>query len=127
MKEYTVAVFGKEGCQKCKVLNKRLDKVLEKDEWKNFEKTYYDVGTIDGLVKYADMEILNPQRIPAFIVLKNTEDGKQVRIKEKFEEGIDEKTGKFRYPTFVSLQTDYRSQGVIRPSDITDVLQAATA
>ena len=50
MKDFKVIVFGKKGCDKCKVLNKRLDKLMEKDEWQAFEKEYYDI-IIDRLAK----------------------------------------------------------------------------
>jgi hypothetical protein len=122
--EYSVLVFGKKDCDKCKVLNKRLDTVLKDAEYGNFTKQYYDVTQIDGLVQFSRSEVLNPQRIPAFLVLRKNEEGEFERIPQTFEEGFGE-DGKFRFPTFVGLQTDYSDGGLIRPDDIREVLQEA--
>ncbi|MCC7300990.1 MAG: hypothetical protein IT583_07920, partial [Verrucomicrobia bacterium] len=59
-KPYKIKVFGKEGCAKCKMLNQRLDKLLEEKEWSDFEKEYCDVETVDGLVAFASAECINP-------------------------------------------------------------------
>ena len=127
MKEYKVIAFGKKGCDKCKVLNKRLDKLMEQDEWQAFEKEYYDITTVDGLVKFAEAECLNPQRIPALLVLQNTGDGSYEKIRQTFAEGYDD-NGKYRLPAYVSLQTDYtEGGGVIKPAEIQAVLTEALA
>ncbi len=126
MKDYNILIFGKKGCDKCKVLNKRMDSILEKPEYENFDKTYYDVTEIAGLVEFSKTEILNPQRIPSFLVLKKNEEGEYEKIPQTFTEGFDE-SGKYRFPTFVGLQTDYSNGGVIKPSDIKDVLHEASA
>jgi hypothetical protein len=129
MKDFTVVVFGKKGCDKCAVLNRRLDRILEDPEWERFEKTYYDVTTVEGLVEFSKAEILNPQRIPSFLVMKNRPDGGYERIREtSFEEGFDEETGAYRVPLFIGMQTDYKNGGgIIRPADIKDVLRSAVA
>ena len=124
MKDYSVMVFGKEGCDKCKILNKRLDSLLEKPGFEKFDKTYHDITTVDGLVNFAKSEVLNPQRIPAFLVLKKSAEGKYDYIREMFEEGPD-KNGKYRVPTYLGLQTDYSNGGVIRPSELKNVLNQA--
>ena len=53
-KPYRVEVFGKAGCDKCAVLNQRLDKLLGEETWQSFEKVYRDVLTEDGLVEFSE-------------------------------------------------------------------------
>ena len=68
MADLKVLVFGKKGCQKCTVLNQRLDKLLAKEDYKGFEKLYRDVETVDGLIDFCEAECLNPSKIPAMVV-----------------------------------------------------------
>lgn len=125
MGKFLVQVFGKKGCPKCKVLNKRLDKVLAKPEWEGFEKTYSDITTVDGIVNFGKAECLNGQRIPSFLICKVDEKGEARKIMQTFEEGIDEKTGTYRYPAYVRIETDYSNGGVITPADIESVFKEA--
>ena len=38
-KKYQIKVFGKDGCDKCHVLNQRIDQLLSKgDDWSDFDK-----------------------------------------------------------------------------------------
>ena len=127
MTEYRVMVFGKKGCSKCSILNKRVDKILQKPEWSNFEKMYYDISTVDGLVHFANAECLKANSVPAFLVCRGVEDNRYVKIRQTFDEGHDEQTGRYRVPSYVGLQTDYRSGGVITPTDIEAVFTEAKA
>ena len=68
MSKFVVKVFGKPGCDKCKVLNRRLDSLFAKEEWQDFRKVYCDVETEEGLVEFCNVECINPQRIPAMVV-----------------------------------------------------------
>jgi hypothetical protein len=124
MKDYAVLVFGKEGCDKCKVLNRRIDKLLEKPEWTRIEKKYFDITTVDGLVNFAEAESLHPQRIPALLVCKAKPDGSTERIHQRFTEGYDA-DGVYRVPGYVGLETDYTDGGVITPEDIEKVFREA--
>lgn len=117
MQKFQVQVFGKKGCPKCKVLNRRMDKILKKEEWKDFEKVYFDITTVDGLVHFGKAECLNSQRIPSFLVCSLDETGEPHKIRQTFPEGKDS-SGTYRVPVFVSLQTDYSNGGVIKPSDV---------
>ena len=67
---YRVLVFGKEGCDKCGLLNQRLDKILADEEFAGFEKVYHDLGTVEGLLAFCRAECINPQRIPAMLVAR---------------------------------------------------------
>jgi hypothetical protein len=125
MNKFLVQVFGKKGCPKCKVLNKRLDKVLEKPEWEGFEKSYFDVTTVDGLVNFGKAECLNGQRIPSFLVCKIDDKGQTHKIRQTFKEELDTESGKYRFPTYVGLETDYSEDGVITPQDIETVFREA--
>ena len=124
MQKFQVQIYGKKGCPKCKVLNKRMDKVLQKKEWGQFEKVYFDITTVDGLVTFGKAEFLNSQRIPSFVVCRIDGDGEPQKIKQTFDEGFD-KNSRYRIPTYVGLQTDYSNNGVITPSDIEHVFQEA--
>ena len=124
MKRFQVAMFGKEGCEKCEVLKKRLNKILQEKPYEEFEFVYCDLGTVEGLVRFCRCEVLNPQRIPSFIVCSKQAaqpeaDPSPVRCRKKVsaEEEIE---------TFLALETDYKSTGVITPEMIGEVLDQAT-
>ena len=123
MKRFQVAMFGKEGCEKCEVLKKRLNKILQEKRYEEFEFVYCDLGTVEGLVRFCRCEVLNPQRIPSFIVYNKQAaqpetDPSPVRCRKKVsaEEEIE---------TFLALETDYISTGVITPEMIGEVLDQA--
>jgi len=68
-KQYIVHVFGKEGCAKCTMLNRRLDTLLASDKYKDkFVKQYDSVLTEDGLVHFCLAQCVNPNRIPAMMI-----------------------------------------------------------
>ncbi len=129
--EYQVLVFGKVGCQKCAVLEKRLDDLLAKDEWRGFSKRKFDLGTEDGLVEFARLECLNPQRVPGFVVArKNPETDRFEPLPNpgpKAEPGKKDVCGNSRLYSWLGLQTDYSDQGrgVISPKMITAILTEA--
>jgi hypothetical protein len=129
-KPYKIKVFGKAGCAKCKTLNQRLDKLLAKDDWSDFEKEYCDVETVDGLVDFASAECINPQRIPAMLVTRHddkTDRYNPVPVADP--KASDEICGKSRLYQYVGLQTDYTDagKGIISPKMITSILSEARA
>jgi hypothetical protein len=125
-KPYQVVVFGKVGCEKCKVLQKRVDDLLAKPEWAEFEKAYFDVETVEGLVEFCKAECLNPQRLPAMVVRQVTEAGAQA-IAVNPTAAPDPVLGQTRLYHILGLQTDYSDEGrgVVTPRMITAVLSAA--
>ena len=128
-KRYQILVFGKKGCDKCKVLNQRLDAMLSRPEWAAFEKHYVDVLTEDGLVEFAKMECLNPQRIPAFIVGRKQPGGAFTPLLNPSPGASDEVCGSSKLFAVLGLQTDYSEsgRGVITPGMVTKVLQESLA
>ena len=125
MKDFKVAVFGKQGCKKCDLLKKRLLKILAEDTFADFEMQYYDLGTVDGLVSFCQCEILNPQRIPSTIiyerVLKEEKECWQpIRVLKKISRLPDSE-----FESFLGLETDYKSTGVIAPAKIKELLEQA--
>ncbi|MFA5687728.1 MAG: hypothetical protein WC959_01035 [Kiritimatiellales bacterium] len=126
-KPFKIQVFGKQGCAKCKTLNQRLDKLLTEDEWKEFEKEYYDVETVEGLVAFSSAECINPQRIPALLVTRKDEDGRYAPVLVREPKMHDKVCGKSRLYHYVGLQTDYSDagKGIISPKMITAVLTEA--
>ena len=126
-KVYRIAVFGKPGCPKCQTLNKRIDKLLAKDEWSAFEKKYYDVETIDGLVAFSESECVNPQRIPAMLVMQSA-DGDEWKPMANSRMGADDEVcSKSKLFQYLGLQTDYTDtgKGVISAKMIRSVLAEA--
>ena len=120
-KAFRVLVFGKTGCEKCKVLNKRLDDLLGKPEWADFEKQYCDVETEDGLVAFCRAECVNPNRIPALVVARvHPENGGHEYLPNP-EPG----TEKGLLYSVLGIQTDYSGSGVIPPKLIASVLAKA--
>jgi len=125
--KYQIAVFGKSGCPKCEVLNKRIDKILQKDDWADFEKKYYSVETVDGLVAFSESECLNPQRIPALVLMKSSgTDGWRLMENRRMGEQ-DELCGNSRLYQYLGLQTDYTDSGggIISPKMIESILSEA--
>jgi hypothetical protein len=128
--KYQIRVFGKEGCDKCHTLNQRLDKLLSKDEYSEFEKLYCDVETIDGLVAFSEAECINPSRIPAMLVTQwNEETDEYEPVSTKEPGAADTLCKKAKLYQYVGLQTDYSDigKGVISPKMIQSVLAEAMA
>jgi hypothetical protein len=125
---YRVLVFGKEGCDKCKTLNGRLDRILAEPAYADFEKHYCDIFTVDGLVALCEAEVLNPQRLPSFQVLRmDSEANEYRRIPQRASEGGEPATSGSPVPTYVGIETDYSGTGVIPPEVIRTVLDEARA
>lgn len=127
MAAYKIQVFGKKGCQKCSVLNQRLDKMLAEKEWAEFEKCYRDVETEEGLIAFSEAECINPQRIPAMMVMRRQDDGSYVPVANPKMGEKDPVCGKSRLYQYLGLQTDYTDagKGVISPKMIKAVLSDA--
>ena len=125
-KPYQVVVFGKAGCDKCKILQKRVDDLLAKPEWADFEKAYFDIETVEGLVEFCKAECLNPQRLPAMVVRRVTAGGAELVAAEP-SAGLDPVLGQSRLYHILGLQTDYSEdgRGVVTPRMISAVLSAA--
>ena len=127
-KSHRITVFGKQGCDKCRILNQRLDKLLAAEEWKDFEKHYCDVETEDGLVGFCEAECINPQRIPALLVTRaNPATGEFEPIPSASPGAKDPICKSSRLYQFLGLQTDYSQtgDGTITPKMITTVLSEA--
>ncbi|NLG35778.1 MAG: hypothetical protein GX548_10535 [Lentisphaerae bacterium] len=128
-KKMKILVFGKTGCDKCKVLQSRLDDLLARDEWRaQFEKEYCDVETQEGIVAFCKAECVNPQRIPAFVVQRWNPGTKRYEALENPAPGqADPLCKQSRLYQFVGLQTDYSAagRGVITKAMIESVLTGA--
>jgi hypothetical protein len=112
-KKMKIVVFGKTGCVKCKVLQSRLDELLERDEWKSlYVKEYCDVETLDGIVSFCKSECVNPQRIPAFLVMAWNPDTQAYEPMPNPAPGREDSVCKqSRLYQFVGIQTDYSDVG----------------
>ena len=111
-------VFGKTGCAKCAVLQKRLDSILEKDEFKNkFVKEYDNVLTEEGLLKFCRVQCVNPNKIPALVI--SDQDG-------NFLEGEWNVKAPYTYQ-YLGIQTDYSEtgKGILQPELIEEILRKA--
>jgi hypothetical protein len=128
-KPFRVVVFGKAGCDKCKLLQKRLGEVLAAGEWDEFEPLYADVETVEGLVAFCRAECLNPQRIPAVLVLRAGPDGASWAPvpAPPAPAGAEALYGKSRLANWVGLQTDYgpAGRGVLSPRMLRAMLKEA--
>jgi hypothetical protein len=127
-KAYRILVFGKAGCDKCKTLNKRLDDLLEREEWSDFEKQSCDVETVDGMVAFCKTECVNPQRIPAFVVMRRTaETDEFIPVERPVPGATDSVCGSSSLYQLIGLQTDYSSggRGVLSPKMIQSALTEA--
>ncbi len=123
-----VDVFGKQGCEKCGVLNQRLDKLLAKPEWAAFAKHYWDVETEPGIVAFAEAEALNPQRVPAMLIMRLNEQSGDYEPLPNPAPGTPHPILKdAALYAFIGLQTDYteKGKGLITPHMISACLEAA--
>jgi hypothetical protein len=128
LKPYRILVFGKPGCDKCALLNQRLDSLLTTDEWQDFEKKYCDLETEEGLVQFAQSECINPQQVPAMLVTRRDEaSGYYEPVPTPSPGQQDDATGDSRLYQHLGLKTDYSSagKGVLSPQMITAVLDEA--
>lgn len=125
---FQIRVFGKEGCDKCHALNQRLDKFLAKEEYRDFEKLYCDIETIDGLVAFSEAECINPSRIPAMLVTTWDENEDEYLPVCSTEPGAkDPVCKKSKLYQYLGLQTDYSDigKGIISPKMIQSILAEA--
>lgn len=125
---FKVQLFGKQGCKKCKVLNGRLDKILEQDQWQDFDKEYMDLDTEEGLVALCEAECINPQQIPALLVTRVGENNEEFHPLPRKKPGEEAPAcGKSHLYQYVGLQTDYSDdgKGVVTPNMIEEVLTEA--
>lgn len=123
--KFQIRVFGKEGCDKCHTLNQRLDKLLAKQDYVDFEKRYCDVETIDGIVAFSEAECINPSRIPAMLVTRWDEaEQDYVPIDAETPGAEDKVCKKAKLYQYVGLQTDYTEtgKGILSPKMIQAVL-----
>ena len=128
-KKMKILVFGKTGCVKCKVLQSRLDELLTREEWNaHYEKEYCDVETLDGIVSFCKSECVNPQRIPAFLVMDWNPQTQSYEPLPNPEPGkADPVCKSSRLYQFMGIQTDYSGvgKGVITKPMIESVLAGA--
>jgi len=127
--KYRIQVFGKTGCDKCAVLNQRLDRLLQEENWREFEKEYCSLDAEDGLVAFAESECVNPQRIPALVVRRlNGATGEYELMPAPAAPG-DEAVSRSRLRAFLGLQTDYSDagRGVISPKMLEWILREAAS
>ena len=126
--DYRILVFGKAGCDKCKMLNRRIDSLLAKDDWQDFEKAYCDLDSEPGLVSFCRAECINPSRIPAFQVMKRQKDtGEYLPLLNRCPGQTDETCKNSKLYTFLGLQSDYSAvgRGIISPKMIMAVMAEA--
>ena len=128
-KPFRVMVFGKTGCEKCKALNRRLDRLFADAQWQDFEKQYCDVETEEGLIAFCRAQCVNPSRIPALLVTQRTGDGCYVPVQNRGAGASDPIYGRSHLYQYVGLQTDYSQvgSGLITPEMIEAVLNEARA
>jgi len=129
-KSYRILVFGKPDCDKCALLNQRIDNLIAGREWQDFDKEYCDLETEEGLIRFAEAECINPQQIPAMLVTRfNKHSGRYELIPNPRPGEFDSVCRKSKLHQFLGLRTDYSEtgRGVISPEMITAVLNESQA
>ena len=110
-KQYIVHVFGKEGCAKCTMLNRRLDTLLASDKYKDkFVKQYDNVFTEEGLVYFCLAQCVNPNRIPAMMIA----DTEGNYIENPTPGAPDEICGRSKLYQYLGIQTDYSNESILK-------------
>lgn len=128
--ELIVNVFGKPGCAKCAMLNRRLDKMLEEvPAYARFHKEYHNVLSEEGLVDFCKSECLNPSRIPAMVISVTDDAGKPRYLPNPAPGTEDPVCRHSRIYQYLGVQTDYSEEGkgIITPEMIKTILDQALA
>ena len=126
--QLTVNVFGKPGCAKCAMLNRRLDKMLAEDpRYARFHKEYHNVLSEAGLVEFCKSECLNPSRIPAMVISCADSEGKSHYLVNPDPDAFDSVCRHSKLYQFLGVQTDYSEEGkgIISPEMIKSILDEA--
>lgn len=126
--QLTVNVFGKPGCAKCAMLNRRLDKMLAEDpRYARFHKEYHNVLSEEGLVEFCKSECLNPSRIPAMVISCADSEGKSHYLVNPDPDAFDSACRHSKLYQFLGVQTDYSEEGkgIISPEMIKSILDEA--
>ena len=126
--QLTVNVFGKPGCAKCAMLNRRLDKMLAEDpRYARFHKEYHNVLSEEGLVEFCKSECLNPSRIPAMVISCADSEGKNHYLVNPDPDAFDSVCRHSKLYQFLGVQTDYSEEGkgIISPEMIKSILDEA--
>ena len=126
--QLTVNVFGKPGCAKCAMLNRRLDKMLAEDtRYARFHKEYHNVLSEEGLVEFCKSECLNPSRIPAMVISCADSEGKSHYLVNPDPDAFDSVCRHSKLYQFLGVQTDYSEEGkgIISPEMIKSILDEA--
>ncbi len=127
-KPFQIAVFGKPDCEKCTVLKRRLDDVLAREEWADFDKIVHDVTTVSGLVAFAQAECLNPSRIPGFVVSRwDAASQRYIPLPQTLTPATARCSESSLLYLYLGVQTNYGSagKGLLTPATIETVLAAA--
>ncbi len=125
-KSIRIHVFGKENCEKCKILNRRIDRLVKK-KGELFNKVYHDVETVEGLVRFAQTECMNPQRIPGFLFgIWDSEQKQEYMIPQDSDANLSDCSILANY---LGMQTDYSGpgKGVIPPEQIEYLFDKASS
>lgn len=126
--QLTVNVFGKPGCAKCAMLNRRLDKMLAEDpRYARFHKEHHNVLSEEGLVEFCKSECLNPSRIPAMVISCADSEGKSHYLVNPDPDAFDSVCRHSKLYQFLGVQTDYSEEGkgIISPEMIKSILDEA--
>ncbi len=109
---FQITVFGKPGCQKCRVLHGRLDKLLSEESYADMEMRYCDLETEEGLVEFCEAECLNPSGVPAMLVKRRDEEsGRYHCVPANPSTRAAEVCGRSHLSIHSGLQTDYSAEG----------------
>jgi hypothetical protein len=125
-KSIRIHVFGKENCEKCKILNRRIDRLVKK-KGELFNKVYHDVETVEGLVRFAQTECMNPQRIPGFLFgVWDSEQNQEYMIPQDPDANLSDCSILANY---LGMQTDYAGpgKGLIAPEQIERLFDKASS
>lgn len=125
--QLVVNIFGKEDCDKCTMLNRRIDKLLKEDTYAAFVKKYHDVLSEDGLLRFCVAQCLNPSRIPAMIISRIDSNGKEEFILNPDAGKVDKICKDSKLHQLLGLQTDYSDvgKGLLTPKMLKAILDKA--
>jgi len=120
-------VLGKPGCRKCEVLKSRLESLLKREEWRDFELAYHDVTSESGIVELCRAECVNPSRLPALLLRAADGEGRWQPIPRPEAGAADAVLGDSSLYQYVGIQTDYSDsgQGVVSAAMLRHVLERA--
>jgi len=126
-KKIIVNIFGNADNGKYKMLNRHVDKLLQKPEYVGIEKQFNDMETEPAVVKFCKVSCMNPSNLPALLMSVVDETGNEFFMPNPEPDKKDDVCKTQKLYQYLGLQTDYtgETKGVISGAMIESIFKIA--